>query len=126
MRPRANVGLDESTDNSFQKNDVAVAGLDQERRRSSRREIGATSERVGSGAIGEVVEAAAADVGNVDAEADLVLAVGVGGEVGPVEVVFGTAGICFCATPRGESRGWKIGGRHNFLVRNIIRVAVQT
>jgi hypothetical protein len=39
--------------------------------------------------VGEIVGAAATDVGNIDAKIEQVLAAGVGDDVGAVEVVFG-------------------------------------
>src|SRR5262249_30306791 len=50
-------------------------------------------EGVGTGAVREVVQAAAADVGDVDTKAQLVLAIGIRGKIRPVEVVLGTTGV---------------------------------
>ena len=55
-----------------------------------RRQVG---KRVRARAIGEVVERAPADVGDVDSETDLLLSVGVGREVRAVEMIFGAPRI---------------------------------
>ena len=109
IRLQADVVLDESGDDFFQKNYVALAGLQEVSGGCGGGEIGAAGEGVSAGAVGEIVEAAAADVGNIDAEAELMLAVGVGGEVGSVEVIFGAAGIGLRAAGGEESRDRELG-----------------
>jgi len=52
----------------------------------------------------EVVRVAAANVGNVNAKAELVLAAGVDGEVCSVKVIFGAARIGLCAAGCEQSR----------------------
>jgi hypothetical protein len=83
---------------------MALAGLHQVggRRRSSI--VGGTGEGVCAGAVREVIEPAAADVGDVDAETELLLSAGVGGEVGAVEMVFRAAGVGLRAA-RGKQSG---------------------
>ncbi len=72
---------------------MTLAGLDQVGGRNPAGVVGRTREGIGSGAIGKVVESSAADIRDVDAEAELMFAIGVSGEVGAVEVVFGSPRI---------------------------------
>ena len=67
-------------------------------------EVGAAGESVSARAVGEVVESTAANVGNVNAKAELVPAAGVGGEVCSVKVIFGAARIGLCAAGCEQSR----------------------
>ena len=76
---------------------MALAGLDQVSGGIAICEVVLAGERVGAGAVGEIVEAAAADVGDIDAEADLVLAAAVRDEVGAIEVRFSATRISLCA-----------------------------
>src|SRR5437899_11705091 len=61
-------------------------------------------EGIGAGAVGEVIEPAAADVRNIDAEAQLMFAAGISGKVGAVEMVFRAPRVGLCST-RGEQSG---------------------
>ena len=83
--------------------DVALATLG-EIEEGLRCRVGAeVGEGVGAELVGPVVEAASANVGNIDAEFDLMLAGSPGDDVGAVEVVLGAALIglgaasCECA-----------------------------
>src|SRR5260370_40739025 len=67
-------------------------------------EVGAVGESVSARAVGEIVESTAANIGNVNAKAELVLAAGVGSEVGSVKVIFGAARIGLCAAGCEQSR----------------------
>jgi hypothetical protein len=106
IRLQADVVFNETADNFFQEDYVALSGLQEvgaDDRIAWRGWRSAAGEGVGALAVGEVVEATAADIGNVDAEAELMFSVGVGGEVGAVEVIFGAAGIGLGATGGEES-----------------------
>ena len=69
-----------------------------------RLEVGEAGEGVRAELVREIVSAPAADVRNVHAEIQKMLAVGVGDDVGAVEMVFGAAGVSLCAAA-GERTG---------------------
>src|SRR5579872_397055 len=93
VRAHSDVVFEKSAEHLFQKSDVALAGLQQVGCGNAGGIILRTREGVSSGAIGEIVEPAATDIGNVNTETDLMFTVGVGSEVGSVEVVFGPSGV---------------------------------
>src|SRR5580692_6665217 len=93
IRAHSDVVFKEYAENLFQKCYVPVARLQQIRCGDSAGVISGTGEGIGSGAVGKVIEPAAADVGDVDAKAELMSAAGVGGEISSVEVIFGAARV---------------------------------
>ena len=107
----ANVVFHESAEHFFQKSNVALAGLHEISGWRRGGVVGRAGKSVGAGAVGEIVQPAAADVGDVDAKAELMLAVGVGGEVGPVEVIFGAPRIGLRPARGEESRDGDLGIR---------------
>src|SRR5205807_339419 len=112
---------------SFQKNCVALAGLQNVSADNGIARCGwrsATGEGVGPLVVGEVVKTAPADVWNVDAEAELVPGVGIGGKVSPVEVIFSAAGIGLGAAGGEESGDCDLRVR-GYAVRGIVIVADQ-
>ena len=74
----------------------------------AKREIGGVircgCEGVSSGLVGEIVEAAATDIGNVDAKLDLLALRGVGNDVCGIEVILGAPRVGLC-TSTGEGTG---------------------
>src|SRR6266404_3996617 len=83
---------------------MAVTLLDGDGRRRVGLVGGEAGEGVGAELIGEIVGAAAADVGNVHAEIYKMFAVGPGEDVGAVEMVFGAAGVGLCAAAGEKAR----------------------
>ncbi len=66
---------------------MPLSGLDEVGRRRHGSVVGGAGKRVGAGAIGEIVEPTATDIGDVDTEAELMLAVRIRREIGAVEMV---------------------------------------
>ena len=104
LRIDANRVFDETGDDLFEKNEMAVTLLNDDSGWRIRLKVGEAGEGVRAELIREVVSAAAADVRNVYAEIQKMLAVGVGDDVGAVEMVFGAAGVSLCAAA-GERTG---------------------
>jgi len=97
LRIDANRVFDETGDDLFEKNQMAVTLLNDDRGWRIRLKIGEAGEGVRAELVREIVSAAAADVRNVHAEIQNMLAAGVGDDVGAVEMVFGAAGVSLCA-----------------------------
>src|SRR5438270_4459990 len=89
----ADIIFKEPTQHSLEERDVTSAGLQEIGGGTSRGKIRGALEGVSAATIGEIVEAAAADIRHIDSETDLVLAVSIGREVGAVEVILRAAGI---------------------------------
>ena len=104
LRIDANRVFDETGDDLFEKNEMAVTLLNDDSGWRIRLIVGEAGEGVRAELVREIVSAAAADVRNVHAEIQKMLAVGVGDDVGAVEMVFGAAGISLCA-PASERAG---------------------
>src|SRR5207248_10449414 len=83
----------EPTQHSLEERDVTSAGLQEIGGRTGRGKIRRALEGVSAATIGEIVEAAAADIRHINSETDLVLAIGKSREIGAVEVIFRAAGI---------------------------------
>src|SRR6266404_5018290 len=96
LRIDANRVFDETGDDLFEENEMAVTLLNNDSGWPIRLKVGEAGEGVGAELVREIVSAAAADVRNVHAEIQKMLAVGVGDDVGAVEMVFGAAGVSWC------------------------------
>jgi len=104
LRINANRVFDKARDNLFEKNEMAVALLNDGCGWRVGLTVGEAGEGVRAELVREIVSATAADVRNVHAEIQKMLAVGVSDDVSPVEMIFGAAGISLCA-PASERAG---------------------
>ena len=66
-------------------------------------------ESVGAGAIREIIEAAATDIRNVDAEAELMSAIGIRREISAVEMVLGASRVGLRSAGREQSGNRNLG-----------------
>src|SRR5207245_8381828 len=97
LRINAKTILNKTRDNHFEKNEMAVAILNDDRGWRVGLKVGEAGEGVRAELVREIVSSTAADVRNVHAEIQKMLAVGVGDDVSPVEMIFGAAGSSLCA-----------------------------
>jgi hypothetical protein len=78
IRFQADVIFYKTTKDLLQKRDVALTGLYEISRGCSGGIVGSAGKRVRAAPVGEVIQAAEADIRNIDAEAELVLTAGIG------------------------------------------------
>ena len=104
LRIDAHRVFDEAGDDLFEKNEMAVTLLNDDSGWRIRLKVGKAGEGVRAELVREIVSAPAADVRSVHAEIQKMLAVGVGDDVGAVEMVFSAAGVSLCPAA-GERTG---------------------